>query len=205
MTKLLKIGDVIPYTPSPLPPALPAPTGWFPVQTNSREETVAVESLRAIGMTMFYPRHMVNIRHARKSVSELRPHLPRYVFAEASPATLGRILRAKGVAGLVEGAGGPFVIPPSGWALFRKQYEVDGIWIEPPPKAAPQYEVGQTVRMTDGPFVGFLAIVERVDAGDRISVSMSVFGGATPAVVPVGWVEAVASPQSAEPAETAPA
>ena len=58
------------------------------------------------------------------------------------------------------------------------------------PRTIVSFEIGETVKITEGPFADFSGAVEEVDADkSKLKVSVSIFGRATPVEIEFSQVE----------------
>ena len=120
-----------------------------------------------------------SVRNGKKVVKE-RAYLPGYVLVEA--ALVGevahRLRNIPNIIGFLGGSENPVPLRPS--EVSRILGTVDEMQ-EQPNELDVQYLVGETVKITFGPFNGFSGIIEEVNAEKKkLKVMVKVFGRKTP-------------------------
>ena len=131
---------------------------------------------------------VVEMKGGQKSISE-RKFFPGYVLVEMemNDETWHLIKSTPKVTGFVGGsAQKPTPITEKEVAALMQQIQ-DGVE-KPKPKVL--FEVGESVRVTEGPFNDFNGMVEEVNYDkSKLRVSVLIFGRATPVELEFGQVE----------------
>jgi transcriptional antiterminator NusG len=133
--------------------------------------------------------HIVEIRRGRKINSE-RKFFPGYVLVKCtlSDDVYHLIKNTPKVTGFLGADKKPMAIPDSEAERIKGQV-AEGV---ERPKASISFEIGETVRVADGPFASFNGTVEDIDEGrSRVKVAVSIFGRATPVELEYAQVEKV--------------
>jgi transcription antitermination factor NusG len=132
-------------------------------------------------------------RRCLKDTIELM--LPGYLLIRLDPESAPwlPILQTKYVTGVLRNDGRPVPLPVEAAEKLMGRMDCTGL-VNPhevrkrPPMLA--YEVGQALRITDGPFVGYTASF-RQRAGDRIVAFLRLLGGEVEAIIPEIHIEPV--------------
>jgi len=149
-----------------------ASTGpWIVVNTNPHRERLVLENLRRQALNAYCPMVRKQRSHARRIETVLRPLFPSYLFVQAN-ADLKRwqpLQSTHGVRTVVRTGDDPSFIADA-FIAGLKMREVDGAVVRPPSP----YQIGQEVRITGGPFDGFIATILDLDEKDRMLVLLDV-------------------------------
>lgn len=132
---------------------------------------------------------VVEVRRGQKVDSE-RKFFPGYVLVkmQLTDETWSMINNTAKVTGFLGAKGKPVPITQSEADRILQQVQ-EGI---ERPRPTIMFEVGETVKVADGPFTSFNGIVEEVDDEKaRLKVAVSIFGRATPVELEFTQVEKV--------------
>jgi transcriptional antiterminator NusG len=130
---------------------------------------------------------IIEMRRGRKVHSE-RKLFPSYVLVkmDMTDAAFLLIKNTPKVTGFLGADNKPMPISDAEAQRILRQVQ-EGI---ERPKPSISFEVGEQVRVSDGPFASFNGVVEEIDEGRaRLKVAVSIFGRATPVELEYGQVE----------------
>ena len=172
---------------------------WYAVHAYSNFEKKVAESIREQARTqgleeafsdiLVPTEDVVEIRRGRKINSE-RKFFPGYVLVkmELTDDAWHLVKNTPKVTGFLGSKTRPSPISDAEAERIMKQTQ-EGV---ERPRPAVLYEVGEQVRVADGPFASFNGHVEEVDEERaRLKVAVSIFGRATPVELEYGQVEKV--------------
>jgi transcription termination/antitermination protein NusG len=170
---------------------------WYVIHAYSNFERKVAESIREQakqrGLGDLFDEILVPIEKVTevrrgKKVDAERKFFPGYVLAkmDMTDEAFHLIKNTPKVTGFLGADNKPMAISDAEAARIIHQVQ-EGI---ERPKPSVSFEVGEQVRVSDGPFASFNGVVEEVDdARSRLKVAVSIFGRATPVELEFGQVE----------------
>ncbi len=173
---------------------------WYVVNVYSGSEKKVAESIREQAVLKKMDDRILEVLVPTEQVVEVRKgtkvnaehkFFPGYILVkmEMSEETWHVVKDTPRVSGFLGSRNKPQAISEKEVQHIMAQIE-EGI---ERPTAQVYYEVGEQVRVTDGPFASFVGIVEDVDnEKSRLKVSVSIFGRYTPVDLDFTQVEKIA-------------
>ena len=154
----------------------------------SLKEQIVLKNMQDRILDVFVPtENVVEIKKGKKVDTE-RKFFPGYILVrmEMSDETWLVVKSTPRVSGFLGSRNKPQAISDAEVEKIMNQIK-EGI---EHPQTNITYEVGEQVRVTDGPFASFVGVVEEVDAEkSRLKVSVSIFGRYTPVELEFSQVE----------------
>jgi transcriptional antiterminator NusG len=161
---------------------------WYSVSVLSNFEKKVAEAIRQaaaeaglqdeIEEVLVPTEEVIEVRRGKKVTSERR-FMPGYVLVrmEMSNRTQHLVSSINRVTGFLGPQGKPSPMRDEEVNLILNRVEAG----QEAPRNLIRYEIGETVKVSDGPFDGFSGMVEEVDdAAGRLKVMVSIFGRPTP-------------------------
>ena len=144
----------------------------YRIHCKPRQEYLAQENLERQGYGTYLPVTSVRRRKRGKSVSEVAPMFPRYLFIHLSDTTddWGPIRSTIGVANLVRFAHSPACVPDKLIDALKQREDSKGVQI----LTNTGFQRGEKVRIAEGSFEGYEAIFQANTSKDRVILLLQI-------------------------------
>lgn len=164
---------------------------WYAANTHVNKEVLAAEQLKQQGFSVYLPKYMKFLSHARRNKLVTRPLFPRYLFVGAGPENLRwqAIQSTIGVSNLVCFGSSPAVVPPSIIEALKSKENEDGM-ITLKPKTA--FKKGVPIKLISGPFYEQIGLFDHIDDKERVVILLNLMGRQVRVRSPIETVSACA-------------
>ncbi len=159
---------------------------WHLAVCRPNQGHIAFRNLAKAGFAVFMPRHHTSRRWRGRQIDGLRPVFGGYLFFSTDPAAprWHEVATTPGIGSLVKSGNRPAQVPSSIVTGLMMRCDADGCLMPPD-----DFQQGEAVRLTSGPFAGFIGTVEKIEPDRRIHLLLEMLGRTTALTVPPAMIE----------------
>lgn len=160
---------------------------WYVARSLPRQETKAEIQLLRQGFSVFLPRAIKTVRHARKLRTAPTPVFPSYMFVvlDLDRDRWRSVNSTGGVSSLIMQGERPLPVPGGVIENLLRFTDERGMV-----RFDRNLREGQSVRVVAGPFASAIGILERLDANGRVRVLLDIMNGKVSAYLDCSALEA---------------
>jgi len=156
---------------------------WFALRVKSQRERSIAASIGSRGFEEFLPLYQCRRRWSDRMKSMELPLFPGYVFCRIDPLVRLPILTVPGVLHFVGIGKTPAPIDDAEMAAIQSAVR-SGLRVEP----SAYLEIGQRVRLEEGPLAGLVGILAEIRKQYRVVVSLSLLKRSVAVEIERHWV-----------------
>ncbi len=150
---------------------------WFVVQVAPRSEKRVATVLEYKGYQLFAPTYLSRKRWSDRIKTLEEPLFPGYVFVRTAGVVSGLVSSTPGVTRILSFGGRPTPVPELEIEAIRR------LTLQGAPMPTPYIDVGQRVKICDGPLAGTVGIVRQIRNRSSLVVSVQMISQAIYIVV----------------------
>ena len=157
---------------------------WYALRVRSRFEKTVAAHLRGRGYQWFLPLYKCRRRWSDRYKEIELPLFPGYVFCQLNPSNRFPVLSIPGVTYIVGVGRVPLPVDENEIAAIQA-----AVRLELPRQPWPFLQIGQKVRVEDGPLCGIEGIVLRFGGHHRLVLSLILLQRSVAVQVEESWVQ----------------
>lgn len=145
---------------------------WFAVRVFSSKEQFVSDHLTGRDIEIFLPKCKVKREWSDRTKTLTQALFSGYTFAHISIEESKVVLRTPGVIEILSLRGEPTVIEDGIIEALKSRTDERGIYQH-------GFKIGQSVRILEGPYAGFVGDLERCEGEERVMVLLRMLNGST--------------------------
>jgi transcription antitermination factor NusG len=156
---------------------------WYALRVEPNHEKVAGEALKCRGYEIYVPVYRSRRRWSDRIKEIDKPLFPGYIFCRFARLHRAPVLATPGVRGVISFNGRPEPVSESEIATIQRVVR-SGLNLEP----WPYLNIGDRVRLTDGPLAGIEGILLKIREDQRLIISATLLQRSLAVEIDGRWV-----------------